>query len=428
MIALGSAHARFEAEAANNQVLASAVSPEFVLRHYNHAIKNLKEHLNRNNQTADIALLCCLMFISLECLYSNRPLVLDHLRNGLNLLRSSQSQDLKDQVSNAYSLSIRQQVRPIFHRLEAQSTLVGQPVSALFNDLENIPVLKVPKIFADFEEAKVSLDSLIASCLVFIRTVHDGKHNERLCARPARALQIHLLEQSNVWSNSVANLVRACNPFTDADDKREKILRVQHTATFIWLSQCTELDEFSFDKFLNEFKSIVEWSRILYSPVPDSADPALSAQLASLSISGSKKFSLNMAFIPPLYLVAIKCRDAVVRREAITILGQMRGREGLWDARLHAQVARRYVEIEESSTFLYNGAASAYMEEGPSMRMLVDGEFKMLTTPPDGCFRVYDAEIRDVSEGSQGTCNVTFHTAPNGMLEDRVIWKEKLHF
>ncbi|KAI5205409.1 hypothetical protein E4T39_03128 [Aureobasidium subglaciale] len=429
LIAVGSAHARFEAEASNNQLAQSAVTHKFTLRHYNEAIRLLQKHLSSDPKATDLTLLCCLMFISLECIYGNRTLVIDHLQNGLNLLRSSQLLDQETEASsNAIAKSIKQEIRPLLHRLDSQTTLMGFPGSNMYNDTDSLLSLHTPRSFDDFEHAKISLDTLVASTLHFIRSVHDGKHDENgTVTLSARTLQLHLLSELSVWNNSMANLVKSYNPFKDEDNRMEKMLRIQQTAACIWLSRCTELEEQGFDVYLPEFASIVKWARTLATPSPDAED-CLHTRLASLSMAKTSRFSLNMAYIPPLYLVAIKCRDPITRREAISLLDETNGREGLWDARLHAKVARRLVEVEEATVLIYEGAKSAYMEDGPLMRMIADGEVRTPKGPMDERFRIHDMDIRDVSEGSRGTCNIIWRTAPHGVLGEWSTWTEVLYF
>jgi hypothetical protein len=100
LIASSATHARFEADATNNQLAHNAIDLDFILRHYNESIRQLKLHLSRGPQSLDYALLCCLLFISMECIFGNRILVIDHLQNGLNMLQSSLVQDGEDETSS----------------------------------------------------------------------------------------------------------------------------------------------------------------------------------------------------------------------------------------------------------------------------------------------------------------------------------------
>lgn len=425
LLALGSAHAWFEAAAADEWLITTVVGLDFVLWHYNKSIISLQKLLKKNNMGTDVVLLCCLLFISLECLDGNRNAIIGHLQNGLNILQSARSPETS---FNARMSSIMHQVRPLFNGLNAQTILLGQPAHYTSVDMDAMPSLTVLTRLDNFEDARISLDVLVTSTLAFVRNIHDNIYWTGSCPRSAGAHQRYLQGQFLVWSRSVAALVKSCKPFTANDNEREKLLRVQHTAVSVWLSRSTELDEVSCDDYIKEFHSIVKWSNILASPIlTRSQGSFLAGRLASLTAGGSAKFSLHMAYIAPLYFVALKCRVPGIRRNAVAILEKTHGREGLWDAKLHARVARRVIEIEESSTLLSRGAIQVSMENGPLMRMQADGEFKMLNELPHERFRVHDAEIREVSEGLRAICRVVFHTAPYGLLAGWKVWEETIY-
>jgi hypothetical protein len=58
-------------------------------------------------------------------------------------------------------------------------------------------------------------------------------------------------------------------------------------------------------------------------------------------------FSLDMGIVGPLYEVASRCRDPVIRRKAISLMKSRCMQEGIWNSILTAKVAERLVEIEE---------------------------------------------------------------------------------
>jgi hypothetical protein len=63
--------------------------------------------------------------------------------------------------------------------------------------------------------------------------------------------------------------------------------------------------------------------------------------------SGAPAFSVDIAIIPVLYLVSIRCRDPGIRRRAIELNRGVARREGVWDSRVAARVAEEVVRIEE---------------------------------------------------------------------------------
>lgn len=58
-------------------------------------------------------------------------------------------------------------------------------------------------------------------------------------------------------------------------------------------------------------------------------------------------FSLDMGIVGPLYEVASRCRDPIIRRKAISLMKSRCMQEGVWNSILTAKVAERLVEIEE---------------------------------------------------------------------------------
>jgi hypothetical protein len=64
--------------------------------------------------------------------------------------------------------------------------------------------------------------------------------------------------------------------------------------------------------------------------------------------SGKPTFCIDMAVVAPLFEVACRCRDPIIRRRAISILQTCGRTEGVWNSFLTAKVARRVVEIEEA--------------------------------------------------------------------------------
>ncbi|KAI9648892.1 hypothetical protein NHQ30_001458 [Ciborinia camelliae] len=58
-------------------------------------------------------------------------------------------------------------------------------------------------------------------------------------------------------------------------------------------------------------------------------------------------FALDLGIIPPLFVVATKCRDRSLRREAISLLTSSHRREGMWDSRLCAVVGNWIMRVEE---------------------------------------------------------------------------------
>ncbi|OAA61118.1 Zn(2)-C6 fungal-type DNA-binding domain protein [Niveomyces insectorum RCEF 264] len=66
-------------------------------------------------------------------------------------------------------------------------------------------------------------------------------------------------------------------------------------------------------------------------------------------------FSADLGIVPPLYVVATKSRDRVIRRQAIQLLRSSARREGMWDSELTARIGMWVMEIEEEGLDDING-------------------------------------------------------------------------
>ena len=116
-------------------------------------------------------------------------------------------------------------------------------------------------------------------------------------------------------------------------------------------------------------------------------------------------FTFEMGAMPAVYFTALKCRCPVTRRGAIRVLEMMRPRrEGLWDARQLAVIAKRVVGLEEG-----NGeerevvGASGWVGEK---------------------HRVVDARIGDGYPGGRREQEVEFVRRPSGLEGEWEVWTE----
>ncbi|QSZ36950.1 hypothetical protein DSL72_009041 [Monilinia vaccinii-corymbosi] len=83
-------------------------------------------------------------------------------------------------------------------------------------------------------------------------------------------------------------------------------------------------------------------------------------------------FALDLGIVPPLFVVATKCRDRKVRREAISLLMSSHRREGMWDSRLCAGVGNWIMHVEEEGLDEYApGGASETQFVGEERRVMV---------------------------------------------------------
>lgn len=121
----------------------------------------------------------------------------------------------------------------------------------------------------------------------------------------------------------------------DSDKKGVAMLKTQKEIGFmsIQLGRTYFEDQTLWDQFLPLFHKII----------------SLASEILDYDSKSRRypTFSLDMGIVGPLYEVASRCRDPVLRRNAISLLKSRCMQEGVWNSILTAKVAERLVEIEE---------------------------------------------------------------------------------
>ncbi|KAF2152229.1 hypothetical protein K461DRAFT_268211 [Myriangium duriaei CBS 260.36] len=397
VLAVASYHAQFGSYT-TERVIPSAARLVSI-KHYTKAISCLQQCLAQGTGNAEIPLICCLLFICLECFEGNRVLVLDHLRSGLSILQSEQS------YSPSSPFSIKPKLNNIFRRLDAQSTMWGRPTCPQLEEL--VDQLKaLDTSITDVSTAQRTLDSLVWLSLNFGHLVsRDSCHS---CGSPNETircpytLQQRLQERLMRWNHDFSELEKAHRDrhgFVTA----ARLLRIHHAATFVYLSTCLDTYEQYYEAFMPEFTTIVRLAtEIIDSSLQESATESLS-------------FSLEAVFILPLYLTALKCRDKVIRHKAIHLLEAQSGLEGLCVSKIHARVARRVVEIEESLEL------PCTMPAATLEPLSLNGANKQ--------FWVHPHEINRDDDGTSRSACVTLLATFDGHTDSpSMVWQEDIVF
>lgn len=109
--------------------------------------------------------------------------------------------------------------------------------------------------------------------------------------------------------------------------------------------------EMAYDECIPQFKEIVDRLTALLNPLQEITTTCGAHIIAPIdSRYRSGHFGLRSEFNIPLFLVAWKCREPRLRRRAIGLLQMRNAREGLWDSRVLARIAKDIVTLEEAST------------------------------------------------------------------------------
>ena len=202
----------------------------------------------------------------------------------------------------------------------------------------------IPQEFSSLEEARNSLDYQANGFVKFWKDAGE-KISSGTCAESE-------IEPSRMyWSNQLANWDKAFDAFmekgpTMLDPKSQQAawaLKIHHRFGSMHLRPrtCSMLaDEETWDLYMQECEDIVQ----LAEAIVDVDDFR-----RGNSANRKNEFSLDMSLVGPVYSVAHKCRDPVLRRRAIALLKKAQRQEGHWDSTIAAKVAERIVAIEEGA-------------------------------------------------------------------------------
>lgn len=234
----------------------------------------------------------------------------------------------------------------LFTRLDIQATSMvsTRPMKLVHKvDLDVFGISScIPHAFASIDDAKVSQE-YIHSCWnrdLQLATPLDADHP------PAEALEDIRQEYTKkllLWEAAVqAFLERNTATQTRDDTQAIHLLQVQHLCTYISITIDTAAaatDERLWDPYTAQFQAIV--SHVSEYLIENAA------------LAPSKPlFSLDTGIVGPLYLVASRCRDPTIRRQAIACLKSTTRQEGVWQSQIVGHVAQRVMEIEEEAAML----------------------------------------------------------------------------
>lgn len=283
--------------------------------------------------------------------------------------------------------------------------------------------------FASLVEARLASDKLIESLLKFIEALQLAKSDPSYVLPAAwKKYGMGLKDKLSAWSDAFEPIFQSrMDPGTTHIERSGisalKMFQVNANILFLMMFCDTEVQ---FDAFMPHFKTIVDlgWEvvaqderraalgltsggflreSVRYVPTisPDTfarnSGPRIKdkAQIRILQPS----FSADLGIVPPLYVVATKCRDPNLRRQAIHILRSSARREGMWDSELTARIAEWVMLVEEHDPL--NPARPAYDANRDSSaayndvpKMTIPEERRIMVKSVDFDLRARYADVR----------------------------------
>ncbi|KAI0099397.1 hypothetical protein F4814DRAFT_433106 [Daldinia grandis] len=367
ILALSSAHRReglcFDA----SPNVAPDKQEHFTLEHYTKAITHLQPHFtSRSNQSIRVALITCLMFVTMEYLRGNFKTGYNHLQTGLKLLNEFQA---RSSAIDSYSLfqepccdSADAWIIQAFIRLDVQAKFQCQGSQFLNITQEDCSsdTPATPLIFQSANQARQHLDRILSQ--IFYLS-HECRRQvqplDKLDTRSLPSMQRRLKAKLDSWYDAF----KASRPSLISSKISHStvayiILRIYHVVAEIMVDTCLQPeDQMIYDTYTKSFKTLMDQLNYIRSL-------SLAPPMATiLHFSDTSSSIADLGAIPALYYVALKCRVHTIRHEALVFLLTITHKEGIWSAHLAARMIEEVINIEEGDFYANSDAVKAVLPE-----------------------------------------------------------------
>ncbi|KAF2639838.1 hypothetical protein P280DRAFT_50710 [Massarina eburnea CBS 473.64] len=314
---------------------------EFAYRTYGKALKNMQRAVDGNDGRA--ALLACLLVVCFESHTGNRYKALSHAKYGLQILHQ-----WTDRLK-----SVEEEIVDAFKNLDIQITTINDhrtPESHRELIAEDLPfVQSMPTQFGCLDEVKRYWSAIFRRSCHFLATTWSRTESQSLTREFCTEIPgsvTSLEKEQKQFGAELDRWLEAFHPIftkirqSDGVKGREyisvSVLRIQALTAKITLAGVVFTQEILYDQFYTEFAEII----------------SLSHDVAGVRHSNPKadfwtgSFLLDLGLNAPLFYLTLRCRDPMLRREAIAILNSWHV-ECWWDPLLVASIGQFAMELEE---------------------------------------------------------------------------------
>jgi len=398
----------------------------FALQQYGKALTRLRESLeNLETRSQRTILISIVLFTCFQSFTGDHKAAIAQIQPGLGLLEERRQEsrqplvrrkdDVEDELVQMFTrLAIQAKSydmafhfpHPYVIRLSPQRQDPSSPTSPSSpSDAASTASLDahIPITFTTSQEARQALDSICERIIRFnelLSSYHPGPNN--ILPKSVQSSGHGFKMQLGQWSAAFKPLLEARRRpgVTNTERAGLDVLKMIHLMTTILFFMGFSTTEMDFDNFLEQCKEIVELAKEVVVdeelflaqercgnltscrhrangnsthhqfPGLASHQPGAYHEDGYLHIKPS--FALDLGIVPPLFVVATKCRDRKLRREAIRLLLSSPRREGMWDSILSGRVAQWIMEIEEEDLLPWEGPwGRAPMETVPNEKRVM---------------------------------------------------------
>ncbi|EED20865.1 conserved hypothetical protein [Talaromyces stipitatus ATCC 10500] len=329
-IALGALHWNFE----RSKTGQGEPDPVFPLQQCNKAIACLRLQLHSTSRPyrahMETGLVTCLLFVVLAFLQGDAHTARRHLQSGHIMLREWQN-TVSEENSEIKSTLVK-----AFAHMQLHWSTVAEPETSTGEDDMDTDDGYIPLSNFGLSETIDSLEKA-GNLLVGLGWIVLQAHPQLSASTKANNLLKYerstILTKLQRWMTELTySLVRRGDVLMPRDRATLMVLELWSEIIYIKASTWSETNERVFDKFYSNFQRAVQIAKELLT--------------SNSTRSPLPTFSVGTGIIPPLFFCASKCRDWVLRREALLLLRGWQLQEGIWKTSLTAQILEQLIQIE----------------------------------------------------------------------------------
>lgn len=320
----------------------------FAIRQHTKAISTLNQRMQNSKElSAVVVLMTCMLLICFDIFQNNHESMIRQMSSGIYIFFDYFAKRRGDsQLASSWSIDnsckLSQQLQQIFGRLMLQTILFidMKPGEWQFLSPAFTPAIPpIPRAFRSIREARTCLESCQCSLYHGILTAHLCKLETQRISEPPDIYGPDTNDSFlHQWALSFeAFMVDHKKNLSPRQQIGAILLEIEHLTASILVSAGISSPETIFDAFEDDFGRIV----------------ALASRVASTTKSWSSQDAdaLLPAFdtdiLPPLYVVASRCRHPLIRRQALDLLRQGPRQEGYWHRGILSSIAERIMNLEE---------------------------------------------------------------------------------
>jgi hypothetical protein len=321
------------------------------LRQYVKAVKHMAADASEKKLDLRTMLLTCLLILAFESWTGNMDLAVKQVHAGIRLI-----QEWKEEYRNDEDKFTRLSPAPyvveddliqVFCRLAVQHSFFADGHAPELHAVLGMEgprfTRSMPATFSDVFEAGKWYNGIIRRGVYLITT-----HSAYLGPDVRKDSEIWLWAmkeqeeiQADVWRFNTA-FEPVLQKVKDGPQKHYALF-IQLSLAIGYIGLCTHLstDESIHDKYNPVYKRVVYLAKAVMKEMP------------TPNKTRRSNFCFDTRIIVPLWVVGLKCREPLIRREAINFLLAHPRREGIWDSVFAGKVLRWAMEVEEK--FLEDG-------------------------------------------------------------------------